>query len=141
MEFKEWVQTEAVWRGHELERLPVELGRNVVVVLEPGLGVNDVLDTDQTQFAAAHRLVDQSFGGFFFDLSIPYQRSVDVMDAHGAVVRAGDAAKGRSVPRGSGVVDIKEHPSGVANVFDQLGRRMALMAVVLCGKRNNSRRG
>src|SRR5215467_6876625 len=118
VEFEERIEAETVGRGDQLKRLAIELRRNVVVVLEPGLGVDDIFDADQAELAAAGRLVDQRFGRFLIDFAVADERAFDVVNAHGAVVRTGNAAKGRPVTCRAGIVDVEENTSGVSDVFD-----------------------
>src|SRR5215469_13698880 len=54
------------------------------------------------------------------DLAIAHQGAVDVVNAHGAVVRAGHAAECGLVSRRSGIVHVKEMARRSAHVLHQL---------------------
>jgi hypothetical protein len=51
---------------------------------------HDVLDTDELQLAVV-RFVHQGFGTLGVELAVADQAAVDVVDAHRAPLRAGDA--------------------------------------------------
>src|SRR5215467_4795470 len=111
----------AVRAADEQKGLSFEHWRSVVVICEPSSSVHDELDAYQPQLSV-RRLVDQGFWLRGIDQTIAHQSTVDVMNAHGAVVRTANAAKERPVACRRSCIDIKELPRCVPNCLNQLGR-------------------
>ena len=119
MEFEERRDVEAIRGGDEIENLPVEHRRRVVVVGEPTGRVENELDAYQCHLAIGG-LVDERLGLRGVEGEIAEQGAVDVVDAHGAVVGAGDATEKWSVAGGGGVVDVDVLARSLANQLHQL---------------------
>lgn len=82
----------AVGSVDELEGLALEHRRGAIVGCQPSIGIDNVLDAHQPPLIS-QRLIDERFRMLGIDLSINYQRAIDVVNAHGAVVRTADAAE------------------------------------------------
>src|SRR5882672_4717713 len=121
VKLKDRANAVAIGAGDELKGLALEYGRSAVVIFQPGLGVNDVLDAEQVQLTVC-RFVAERFRLRGIDQAVGNKRAVDVVDAHGAVVRTADAAKERSVAGPDGGVHVLLLPGGVADNLDEFGR-------------------
>src|SRR5882724_5086063 len=111
----------AIGAGDELKGLAFEYGRSAVVIFQPGLRVHNILDAEQVQLTV-RRFVDEGFGLRGVDQAVGNKRAVDVVYAHGAVVRTADAAKEGSVAGADGGVHVLVLPRSVADNLDEFGR-------------------
>src|SRR5580658_1730716 len=107
----------SVWAIDEQEGLTFQ-NRGAGVIFQPGGSVDDELDAHQTHLAV-RRLVDQGLWVHGVERSIK-QVGIDVVDAHGAVVCAADAAEERAVSRCGGARDVLVLPGRIANNLNQL---------------------
>src|ERR1051326_8903599 len=105
-------QAVSVRAGNELERLPLEHGRTGVA-RQPRVGKNHELHAHQLQ-SASRQFVDQHLRLGSIEHAVADQGAVDVVKAHGSMIRAADAAEERLVTGGGGGVDVDELPGGVA---------------------------
>ena len=106
---------------HELKGLAFQHRRSVVMC-QPGSSVHDVLDAHQAHLTF-RRFINEGFRTRPVDLTIAHQAAVDIVDAHGAVVRTADAPEqGLIVSRG-GRVDVQKLPGCIANYFNEFRRR------------------
>src|SRR5262249_4941366 len=111
VQLEERSQVVAVRTPHELERLTLEHRRGVVIA-QPCLRIDDVLDADQAP-ANTGGLVDQRLGPRRVDLAVDHKRAIDVMDAHRAMVRTADAAECRPITCRAGAVDVEKLPGRI----------------------------
>src|SRR6184192_2579634 len=121
VKLKDGANAVAIGAGDELKGLALKYGRSTVVIFQPGLRVHDVLDAEQVQLTIC-RFVDEGFGLSGIDQAVGNKRAVDVVDAHGAVVRTADAAKEGSVAGADGSVHVLVLPRGVADSLNEFGR-------------------
>ena len=121
MQFKQARQAVAVRRAYVLQQLTIEYGGRLLVRRQPVFGESDVLYPDQLH-GVAHRLVDQRLRLVGIELPSAHQGVIDVVNAHGAHIRPGDAAKGWSVPGGGRRVHVNKTFCCCANSLHQSGR-------------------
>src|SRR5882724_3389978 len=121
VKLKDRANAVAIGAGDELKGLTLEYGRSAVVIFQPGLRVHDVFDAEQVQLTVC-RFVDKRFGLSGIDQAVGNEWAIDVVDAHGTVVRTADAAKKRSVAGPDGGVHVLVLPRGVADNLDEFGR-------------------
>src|SRR5882757_11016848 len=121
VKLKDGANAVAIGAGDELKGLALKYGRSAVVIFQPGLRVHDVFDAEQVQLTV-RRFVDERFGLSGINQAVGNKRAVDVVDAHGAVVRTADAAKEGSVTGADGGVHVLVLPGGVADNLDEFGR-------------------
>ena len=62
------------------------------------------------------------------DQAVSYESAVDVVNAHRTVVGTADAAKGRSITGGAGVVHVNKLLGSFPNELHQLGRRSVVVS-------------
>ena len=120
VELEERRNVEAIGGTDEIEDLPVEHRRSVVIGGEPVRRVQDKLDAYQRHLAIGG-LVDEGLRLRGVEGEIAEQGAVDVVHAHSPVVGAGDATQERRIAGCSGVVDIDVLARSFANELHQPG--------------------
>jgi hypothetical protein len=113
----------------ELEPLPFQHRRRILVMREPRGCVHNELDANQPHAAVA-RFVYQGFRVRNIDLTIAHQIAVDVMHTHGAVIRTADTAECRLVGGAGGRIDIDELARGVLDELHEPGGDGAIVTRV-----------
>src|SRR6516162_2486991 len=114
MERVEGREAEAIRAVEQMKELSHELGRAGMRLI-PRIGENQVVGADQLEVSAGGRLVDYDLGTGGIDDAAVYQRSVYIMESHGALVGAGDAAELKGVALGLGHVHILKTLGGLAH--------------------------
>src|SRR5215469_10549520 len=122
MQFEKGREVESVRCTDKLKVLPVERRRSVVVIREPSGGVHNVFHSHEPA-RVSHRLVNQGLRVLPPDFAVANECAVDVVNAHGAMVRPAYAAERGFVAGRSGVVDVEKLASCFAHVLYQLGWR------------------
>src|SRR5215469_942908 len=138
MQFEEWREVESVRGTDKLKVLPVERRRSVLVIREPSGGVHNVFHSDEPA-RISHRLVNQGLRVLQLDFAVANECAVDVVNAHGSMVRPAYAAERGFVAGRSGVVDVEEWASCIAHVLYQLGWRGMMLVHRLLSKQWNHR--
>src|SRR5215472_8739765 len=109
---------EPVWTVDVKEHLTFQNGRTGIV-LQPGRSEGNEFDADQLHLTVRGRFVDQGLRMVDVDHSVQ-QVAIDVVDAHGTVVRTADATEEGLVSLSGGVVDVDVLLRRLANHLDEL---------------------
>jgi len=132
MELEERRDVEAIRGTDEIEDLPVEHRRSVVVGSEPARGVQNELNAYQCHLAIGG-LVDERLRLRWVKSEIAQQGAIDVVHAHRPVVGTRDATKKWSIAGYRGVVNIDIPTRSCTNQFDQGALRRGLMSGGMIG--------
>ena len=132
VQFEKRIQVETVGGSNELKVLSFKYRRSIIVILQPGGCVHNVLDANQSALLP-HRFVDQGFRMRDINLPISHQAAVDVVNAHRAMIRTADTAKRGSVPGWPGIVYIQKRPGCLPDFLHQLRWGVVAFMVRLLG--------
>ena len=83
--------------------------------------------TPTSRRPSSHGSYISASGSRGIDLAVAEQSEIDIVHAHGPVIRTADAAKQRLVVGGRGSVDVDEVTCGIANGFNKFGRSRMLV--------------
>ena len=119
MDLKERGQIEPVRGRNQLQHLTLQHRRRLVVAVQPCRGVHDELHTHQP-VSIPVRLVDQRLRLVGIQRAIQ-QFSVDVMHAHGPLVRAGNTTQKRCIAGSPRIVHVDVLLRRVMDDLHQLG--------------------
>ncbi len=125
MEFEECGQAIPVWAIDQLKRLALQ-HRRTVMARHPSGRIYDKFNTYEPQ-AVSHGLIDQRFRLRSVNFAVSYQPAVDVMNAHGTMIRTTDTTEKWPVFRLRGGININEAARSVANDFHEPRRHGVLV--------------